>query len=85
MAAVMGVDSSTQSCKVVVRDAETGERRVDEVTGELVRRAPFQKLGPASYPPEAAGIAGRYIMRWKGKGTPSHGRTRSLTTPESPW
>ena len=24
MAAVMGVDSSTQSCKVVVRDADTG-------------------------------------------------------------
>ncbi|WP_298741376.1 NAD-dependent DNA ligase LigA [uncultured Microbacterium sp.] len=42
--------------EVVVRDAETGERRVDEVTGELVRRAPFQKLGPASYPPEAAGM-----------------------------
>lgn len=37
--------------EVVVRDAETGEQRVDEQTGELVRRAPFQKLGPASYPP----------------------------------
>ncbi|MFT4214632.1 MAG: NAD-dependent DNA ligase LigA, partial [Microbacterium sp.] len=35
---------------VVVRDAETGEPKVDE-HGEPVRRAPFQKLGPASYPP----------------------------------
>lgn len=42
--------------EVVVRDAETGERRVDETTGEFVRRAPFQKLGPASYPPEAADL-----------------------------
>lgn len=40
--------------EVVVRDAETGERRVDETTGEFVRRTPFQKLGPAAYPPEAA-------------------------------
>jgi len=37
--------------EVIVRDAETGERRVDETSGEFVRRAPFQKLGPASYPP----------------------------------
>ena len=37
--------------EVVVRNPETGERRVDEQTGEYVRRAPFQKLGPASYPP----------------------------------
>ncbi|MGC3955567.1 MAG: NAD-dependent DNA ligase LigA [Propionicimonas sp.] len=37
--------------EVVVRDPETGERRVDELTGDYVRRAPFQKLGPASYPP----------------------------------
>ncbi len=37
--------------QVVVRDAETGERKVDEESGEFVRRAPFQKLGPASYPP----------------------------------
>ena len=36
---------------VVVRDAETGEPKVDEETGEPVRRAPFQKLGPAQYPP----------------------------------
>jgi DNA ligase (NAD+) len=36
---------------VVVRDAESGEPKVDEETGELVRRAPFQKLGPAMYPP----------------------------------
>lgn len=37
--------------EVVVRDAETGERKIDEKTGEEVRRAPFQKLGPATYPP----------------------------------
>ncbi|WP_373426983.1 NAD-dependent DNA ligase LigA [Microbacterium sp. SORGH_AS_0888] len=37
--------------EVVVRDAETGEKKVDETTGEFVRRAPFQKLGPAQYPP----------------------------------
>ncbi len=36
--------------EVVVRDAETGEPKVDE-NGEPVRRTPFQKLGPASYPP----------------------------------
>ncbi|MFT4156562.1 MAG: NAD-dependent DNA ligase LigA [Microbacterium sp.] len=36
---------------VVVRDAETGQPKVDEETGELLRRAPFQKLGPAKYPP----------------------------------
>ncbi len=34
-----------------MRDAETGERKIDEKTGEEVRRAPFQKLGPATYPP----------------------------------
>ncbi|WP_435404999.1 NAD-dependent DNA ligase LigA [Microbacterium aurantiacum] len=37
--------------EVLVRDAETGEIKVDEGTGEPVRRAPFQKLGPATYPP----------------------------------
>ncbi|GAA0494637.1 NAD-dependent DNA ligase LigA [Microbacterium aurantiacum] len=37
--------------EVLVRDAETGAVRVDEQTGEPVRRAPFQKLGPATYPP----------------------------------
>ncbi|MBM7462812.1 DNA ligase (NAD+) [Microbacterium dextranolyticum] len=37
--------------EVVVRDSETGEAKVDETTGEYVRRAPFQKLGPAQYPP----------------------------------
>ncbi|GLU89821.1 DNA ligase 1 [Agromyces sp. NBRC 114283] len=37
--------------EVVVRDAETGEVKIDEQTGEPVRRLPFQKLGPASYPP----------------------------------
>jgi DNA ligase (NAD+) len=36
---------------VVVRDFETGEVKVDEQTGQPVRRAPFQKLGPAQYPP----------------------------------
>lgn len=39
--------------EVVVRDAETGERKIDEKTGEEVRRAPFQKLGAATYPPGA--------------------------------
>jgi DNA ligase (NAD+) len=29
--------------EVVVRDAETGEKRVDEKTGEYVRRAPFRR------------------------------------------
>lgn len=38
--------------EVVVRDAETGEPRVDEATGEPVRRAPFQKVTLA-YPPGA--------------------------------
>ncbi|MRG58658.1 NAD-dependent DNA ligase LigA [Agromyces sp. CFH 90414] len=37
--------------EVVVRDAETGEPRVDEATGEPIRRAPFQKWGAATYPP----------------------------------
>ncbi|GAA2991211.1 NAD-dependent DNA ligase LigA [Microbacterium terrae] len=36
---------------VIVRDAESGERKVDETTGEFIRRTPFQKLGPAQYPP----------------------------------
>ncbi|WOF21559.1 NAD-dependent DNA ligase LigA [Microbacterium betulae] len=36
--------------EVVVRDAETGERRVDETTGEFVRRSPFQRRELA-YPP----------------------------------
>ncbi|MBP1325443.1 DNA ligase (NAD+) [Leucobacter exalbidus] len=36
---------------VIVRDAETGEPKSDEKTGEFVRRTPFQKLGPATYPP----------------------------------
>lgn len=40
--------------EVIVRDAETGERRVDDTTGEPVRRTPFQKLGPATYPPASA-------------------------------
>jgi DNA ligase (NAD+) len=37
--------------QVVVRDSETGERKVDPDTGELVRRLPFQKLSAATYPP----------------------------------
>jgi DNA ligase (NAD+) len=36
--------------EVVVRNAETGEPRVDEKTGELVRRAPFQRT-ERTYPP----------------------------------
>lgn len=36
---------------VIVRDAETGEPKRDEKTGEFVRRTPFQRFGPASYPP----------------------------------
>lgn len=35
---------------VVVRDVETGETRIDEKTGEEVRRAPFQRVERA-YPP----------------------------------
>ncbi|MGR0317990.1 NAD-dependent DNA ligase LigA [Agromyces sp. ZXT2-3] len=38
--------------EVVVRDAETGEPRTDPVTGEEVRRAPFQKVR-ITYPPGA--------------------------------
>ncbi len=37
--------------EVVVRDAETGEIKLDEVTGEPVRRSPFQRLGAKTYPP----------------------------------
>jgi len=37
--------------EVIVRDAETGEPRLDESTGEPVRRAPFQKWSAATYPP----------------------------------
>ncbi len=37
--------------EVVVRDAETGQIKIDESSGEAVRRTPFQKLGPAEYPP----------------------------------
>ena len=36
--------------EVVVRDAETGEPRIDEKTGEPVRRAPFQRV-EITYPP----------------------------------
>lgn len=35
--------------EVVVRDAETGERKVDEATGEYVRRSPFRRIEKA-YP-----------------------------------
>ena len=34
--------------EVVVRDAETGEPRVDEKTGEIVRRAPFRRQPSAA-------------------------------------
>ncbi|UOE45334.1 NAD-dependent DNA ligase LigA [Agromyces larvae] len=36
--------------EVVVRDAETGEPKVDEATGAPIRRAPFQKVR-ITYPP----------------------------------
>ena len=36
--------------EVIVRDAETGEPKRDEQTGELVRRAPFQRV-EVVYPP----------------------------------
>jgi DNA ligase (NAD+) len=39
--------------EVVVRESETGQPKIDEITGEYVRRTPFQKLGPATYPPGA--------------------------------
>ncbi|MGX5696057.1 NAD-dependent DNA ligase LigA [Agromyces soli] len=38
--------------EVVVRDAETGEPKVDDETGEPVKRAPFQKVR-ITYPPGA--------------------------------
>lgn len=41
--------------RVVVRDSETGEPRIDEETGELVRRLPFQRV-ILDYPPEAEGL-----------------------------
>jgi DNA ligase (NAD+) len=37
--------------EVLVRDAETGEVKLDEVTGEPIRRMPFQRLGAKTYPP----------------------------------
>ncbi|WP_281887307.1 NAD-dependent DNA ligase LigA [Agromyces rhizosphaerae] len=42
--------------EVIVRDAETGEPKLDEATGEPVRRAPFQKWSAASYPPGTEGM-----------------------------
>nr|WP_307812714.1 NAD-dependent DNA ligase LigA [Phycicoccus sp. CSK15P-2] len=42
--------------EVVVRDAETGEPKVDDDTGEPVVRRPFQKLGEATYPPGTEGL-----------------------------
>ncbi|GAA2187373.1 NAD-dependent DNA ligase LigA [Leucobacter alluvii] len=42
--------------EVIVRDAETGEQRVDEATGEFVRRAPFQRV-TYEYPPAAEGLS----------------------------
>lgn len=40
---------------VVVRDAETGEPKMDEATGEPKERRPFQKVH-LEYPPEAEGM-----------------------------
>lgn len=37
--------------EVLVRDAETGEIKLDDVTGEPLRRTPFQRLGAKTYPP----------------------------------
>lgn len=37
--------------EVLVRDSETGEIKLDEVTGEPIRRSPFQRLGAKTYPP----------------------------------
>lgn len=34
--------------EVVVRDSETGEPKTDEETGELIRRAPFQKVSSST-------------------------------------
>ncbi|MGW9114058.1 NAD-dependent DNA ligase LigA [Microbacterium sp. NPDC055683] len=34
--------------EVIVRDGETGERRVDEATGEFIRRAPFRRNATAA-------------------------------------
>lgn len=57
--------------EVVVRDAETGEARIDALTGDVVRRSPFQKVERA-YPPgweeasaaerRAAGIRKNHIV-----------------------
>ncbi|MGW9020911.1 NAD-dependent DNA ligase LigA [Leucobacter chromiiresistens] len=41
---------------VIVRDSETGEQRIDETTGDFVRRAPFQRV-TLEYPPAAAGLS----------------------------
>ena len=41
--------------EVIVRDPETGEQKTDPETGELVRRAPFQRV-VLTYPPEAEGL-----------------------------
>jgi len=42
--------------KALVRDAETGEPKVDEATGQPTVRAPFQKVR-LDYAPEAAGLS----------------------------
>ncbi|MGC5077498.1 NAD-dependent DNA ligase LigA [Agrococcus sp. DT81.2] len=41
--------------EVVVRDAETGQPKLDEQTGEPVRRAPFQRV-EVTYPPGSEGM-----------------------------
>ncbi|MBO3664011.1 NAD-dependent DNA ligase LigA [Microbacterium sp. NEAU-LLB] len=43
--------------EVVVRDAETGERRVDEKTGDFVRRAPFRRNASAAEKKEGRNAA----------------------------
>ena len=42
--------------EVVVRDAETGEPKIDETTGEPVVRKPFQRV-EVTYPPGAEGLS----------------------------
>ena len=72
MALVAGVDSSTQSCKVVVRDADTGA---------LVRS------GRASHPDGTVGrpraLVGRPAVRDRGRGRPRPTSPRSPSAASS--
>jgi DNA ligase (NAD+) len=45
-----------QPIVMIVRDSETGAKKVDEKTGEFVTRTPFQKT-TVGYAPEAAGLS----------------------------